>query len=167
VLHPAVAAGAAQHAGLDQDRVAAGGLGQLGLGQRVHVVRAAQPHRGVRLDGHVEQGLVQLGLDHLGRPPTGPDRLADAAYRLVVDAALVQEAAPARDDAGRVVAELGHVDEQHLGRGRPESGAQRRQPGPADRHHDRFSGGHPVAEERNRAGEEVVLAPVEKCLVSV
>ena len=73
---------------LDDDLVAAVGLGDDLRRQGLHVIRAQQPQRHVRLDGDVEQRLVQLALNQLGGAPPGPDRLPDPAHRLAVEGVL-------------------------------------------------------------------------------
>src|SRR5581483_8082053 len=66
------------------------------------VIGAQQPPRRTLVEGDVQQRLVLLALDQLGRAAAGPDRLADAAE--AVDRALMPDDPflPGRDDPGRV-----------------------------------------------------------------
>jgi hypothetical protein len=152
---------------LAQRGMAACGLLQHRLGQRVSVVRAQQPQRGVGLDRQVQQRLVQLALDELGRPPTGPDRLTDASHRPVPAAALVDERPPRGDDPSRVGAELSHVDVLHAWRVGADRGLQLHQPGQRDGDEHRLPQRDRVEHERHGAGEEVVVSAVDEGLVLV
>src|SRR5579884_1394208 len=69
------------------------------------VVRAQQPPRRTLVEGEVQQRLVLLALDQLGRAAARPDRLADAAKAM--RRALVPDDPflPGRDDPGRVAAD--------------------------------------------------------------
>ena len=75
------------------------------------VVGAQQPPGRHAGEGQVEQGLVALALDQLGRGALGPDGLADPPS---VAAAVGggHEVAPGGDDPGRVGPDLGHVGER-------------------------------------------------------
>ena len=69
------------------------------------------------VDGKVEKGFVKLALEDFLRPPSGPDRLADAAGRTLVAGPVAEEFLTGRDDPGGVAAQFDHVDELHLGCG--------------------------------------------------
>ncbi len=110
---------------------------------------------------------MQLALEHLGRAAAGPDRLADAADRLAVGGVLVDELAPGRDDLRRVAAEGCHVDELDALGVVAELETQALDLGGDHRDHDRLAGLEPLADERDRAGHELVVAAVEESLVAI
>ncbi len=60
---------------------------------------------------------MKLALENFLRPPSGPDRLADAAGRTLVAGPVAEEFLTGRDDPGGVPAQFDHVDELDLGCG--------------------------------------------------
>ena len=114
-------------------------------------------------EGGVEQRLVALALDELGGAAAGPDRLADAAQRA---GAAADEVAPRRDDAGRVVADVAHVDELDALGGGAEALAQRPQLRRLEGDHHRLAGGDALLDERGDAVQERLGAGIEHGFVA-
>ena len=136
-----------------------------GLVQCGDVVRAHQPQWGVVIDRQVEQCLVQLRLDDFRGPPTRPDGFAHAPDGLAVGAG--HEVPPRRNDAGRVAAEFGHVEQNHSRRVRSERLANGCEPRFGDRDHHRLIQRQPVQNERHNRRKELVGTAVEHALVPV
>ena len=145
------------------ERVAAARLVDDGLVERRHVVGTQQPEVARVGEREIEQRLVELALDQLGRAASGPDRLADAADRAGVGA---REVAPGGDDPRRVVAQHGHVDELDAAGVGADLAAQRGDALRTDRDEHRLASGKPFAEEGHGAGEEAVGAVVQQCFVA-
>ena len=114
-------------------------------------------------EGVVEQRLVALALDELGGAAAGPDRLADAAQRA---GAAADEVAPRRDDAGRVVADVAHVDELDALGGGAEALAQRPQLRRLEGDHHRLAGGDALLDERGDTVQERLGAGIEHGFVA-
>ncbi len=114
-------------------------------------------------EGVVEQRLVALALDELGGAAAGPDRLADAAQRA---RAADDEVAPRRDDAGRVVADVAHVDELDALGGGAEALLERPQLRRLERDHHRLAGGDALLDERGDAVQERLGAGIEHGFVA-
>ena len=150
----------------------AGDEGMARLGLRDHgvvevrrVIGADQVEvRGVG-EGHIEQRLVALALDQLGRAAVGPDRLADPAHRAPGGGVLVDELLPGGDDARRVGPELGHVGEHDPVGVLAQPRAQQLDLLRPDRDHDRLARGDRVADEGSGARDEGLGAVVEHDLV--
>jgi hypothetical protein len=106
------------------------------LVERVRVVGAEHPHRGVG-PGEVDQRLVPDGLAHLLRRASGPDRLAhvmDPASGVGLD-----HVGHRRDDARGVPAQVRHVDQLNLPRVAVEARTQELEPRARDRGDDRLA----------------------------
>jgi hypothetical protein len=127
------------------------------------VVGAQQPERRRARKGEVQERLVVVALDQLGRRTARPDRLADPAQRPPV--VRVDEVTPRRNDPCRIASQRGHVDELHrVGLG-SQLGLQRSGALRTHGDQDGLPGPHPVADERNRPGQELVLAGIQQRLV--
>lgn len=163
--HRVVAAiGAARGPG--DERMAGLGLGDH-VGVELHgVVGADQVEVRGGGEGDVEQRLMALALDELGRAALGPDRLADPAHRATQAGVRVDELLPGGDDARRIGAQLGHVGEHDLLGVGAEALAQQVDLRGPDGDHDRLAGGDSVADERSGLVDERLGAVVEHDLVT-
>jgi hypothetical protein len=117
-------------------------------------------------EGDVEQCLVALALDELGRAAVRPDRLADPAHRAPGGRVRVDELLPGGDDARRVGPELGHVREHDPVGVVTEACAQQRDLLRRDRDHDRLAGGDRIADERRGLVDERLRAVVKHDLMA-
>src|ERR1039458_1878356 len=98
---------------LGEERVRALRLLDHSGGQGLHVVRAQQPERRRRVEGDVQQRLMQLAFGKLHRGTIRAHRLADSP-QLRGPGMNIHESPPRRDDPCRVAADGGHIGEAHL-----------------------------------------------------
>ena len=127
------------------------------------VVGADEPERGLRVDGKVEQRLMQLRLPQLLGVPAGPDRLTDPPRRTARSGPVVDELPPRGNDPRRVATELGDVDKADLGGLGAETVAHPVEMLRRQRRHHRLPGGQTTRHERHQAVQIVAaLAPHER-----
>ena len=107
---------------------------------------------------------MQPGLLDLSRSPADVHRLAATADGPA--GVLVEQVAPQPDDAGRVAARLGHVDERDLLGVVAEFLAQQLDPLLRDRDQHHVADVDPGADVRRRPVEEVLVIGVDERVVS-
>src|SRR5215203_4490184 len=103
------------------------------------VVRTDQPERNLRINGQVQQGLIQLTFQNFLGTPASPNGLADTAYGSAVARMLINKLLPSWNDSRRITAQLGHIDEFHLARLRTQAFTQPVGMASHDCHHDRLA----------------------------
>jgi hypothetical protein len=135
------------------------------VAERGGVVGAEQPEGRHAREGEVEQRFVALALDELGALMLGPDRLPDPANGPAVGPVDAHEIEPGGDDPRRVRAQLAHVGEEHTVGVAAEHAAQAFDPLRRQGNEHGLARGDAVADERERAVEELVLVRVEERLV--
>ena len=134
--------------------------------ESLHVVWAQKAPRLTAIEGEVEQGLVALALGQLLVAALRPDRFPDAPYGAAVECTLIQEAAPTRNDARRIAAQHVHVRELDARGIVSQRLLQQLDSVAGDSHKHGFLAGKRLADERQRAAEEPLIARIEKCQVA-
>jgi hypothetical protein len=136
-----------------------------GACEQLGVVGAHQAPLGRVHEGDVEQRLVVRALDQLGGAPLRTYRLGDPADRSPGDRMRADELMPQRDQTGGIAADVGDVLEPDRIGPAVELRAQQPDRGITRGDQDRLASGHPLLDERQGPGQELVLASVEERLV--
>ena len=128
--------------------------------ERVDVIGADQPQRGVRVDATVQQRLVQLAFGDFRRPAPRPDRFTDPAHRPT------RRRSTNSRHAGMILAGLWPSSAMSTKSTRSASSIQGvphgAEPRLGDRHHHRLVQRQTVPDERDHHREELVDAAVER-----
>src|ERR1700674_807497 len=93
----------------DDERVAAPCFGDDFPVEAAGVVWTQQPHLDSAIECDIEEGLVSLTLDELGRSTAVPDRLTDSSKTLT--RMLIDELPPGGDYPRRIGSHLDHIGE--------------------------------------------------------
>ncbi len=132
--------------------------------ERICVVGAQQPPGRSFGERHIEKGLVTLAFDQLRGTAARPDRLTDASQTATW--VLAHEVVPSGDDASRIVPHVGHVGEVH-GVGIPAETLPQQVDLFLAHHHERgLVGRQPIADERERSGDEPGFSGVHQGLMA-
>jgi hypothetical protein len=132
--------------------------------ERRRVVGTHQSEAAAPGEGDVQQRLMALALDELGRAAFRPDRFPDPPQGTVP--VLAYEVAPCRDDASRVRSHICHVGEEHLTGISLEPLPKKVDLSRADDDEHGLGRPYRIVEEGRGSGDELSLPGVEERLVA-